>query len=88
MTEILKIENADGSSLEIETQTAPEQVVVWVWGHDVGLFFDLDQEETLMVAVALLDALKTVWPVYGELEDIVTTLMEDIDNEDTSDEDS
>jgi len=85
MTEILKIEGEYGHIL-IDTETGPDQVVVWVKDQQIETYFDLDQEETLMVAVALLDALKTVWPVYGELEELVKTLMEDIDNE-TSDED-
>jgi hypothetical protein len=52
-------------------------------------YFYMDEEETLMVAVALLEALKVANPVYGELEDMVNELMEVVEDEsETSNEDA
>ena len=86
--EILKVINdlaeSTGAAGELRIEAGDEYVLLEMTRADYCLtdvYHYMDQEETLMVVVALLDALQEAWPMYGELEDIMNSLMEDIEDE-------
>ena len=87
MTEILRIVNEDEDYRErLVVEAFPDEVSLTVDnGPGEVASIEMNQEETMTVATALLEALKTAWPVYAELDTVMNMLLREVNAGNDSD---